>query len=376
MNRPKTKPEWIDTSNQLKYLLDILRQEPFIAVDTESDSLYSYYEKVCLIQFSTPQVDFLVDPLKVNVSDLASIFADESLQKIFHAAEYDILSLKRDYGFTFNNLFDTMLAARILGWNRYGLSALLQQHFGVQLDKRYQRYNWGRRPLSKDALNYARLDTHYLIELSKIQLQALKKQNRLREANEIFKRVTEVEPDPKEFNPDKFWRIKGSRDLLPYQQAILRELFIWRDKLARKLDRPPFKIINNSSLLELAKAPPTSQVELKQIKGLSENLVRHNGADILKAIQNGQADPLPPQPVNNYRPDEATLARYENLRQWRNHLAAKRGVEPDIIINNHTLMEVARQNPKSLKTLANTGILSDWQCETYGKSLLQVLRGL
>ena len=376
MHQPKTKPKWIDNPNQLTELLHILQRESFIAVDTESDSLYSYYEKVCLIQFSTLSDDFLIDPLKVNVSGLASIFADESPQKIFHAAEYDILSLKRDYGFSFNNLFDTMLAARVLGWNHYGLGTLLEQHFEVRLDKRYQRYNWGRRPLSKEALNYARLDTHYLIPLREIQVQGLKKQNRLREANDIFERVTKVEPASKEFNPDRFWRIKGARDLSPHQQAVLRELFIWRDKLSRKLDRPPFKVVNNSSLLEIAKAYPTSQTELRQIKGVSENLVRHNGTDILKAIQNGQADPPPQQPINNHRPDDATLVRYETLRQWRNRVAAKRGVEPDVIITNNTLMDIARRNPKTMKTLTNMDVLGSWQCEAYGKSLLQVLKEL
>ncbi len=373
-SQPNTQPEWIDTSKKLTHLLQILSNQPVIAVDTESDSLYSYFEKVCLIQFSTPQTDFLVDPLSVDISGLAPLFDNPSIQKIFHAAEYDFLSLKRDYGFEFNNLFDTMLAARILGWKRYGLATLLKNHFSVQLDKRFQRYNWGERPLSQEALRYARLDTHYLIGLRQIQLDALKKQNRLQEATEAFTRVTQVEPTPKVFDPDDFWRIKGAKNLPPQQRAILRELFILRDKIARKLDWPPFKVINSSVLVDLAKAQPDTYGKLKQTKGLGKNILRHNGPAILRAIQAGQSAQIPEHPANNHRPADSTLARYEQLRQWRNHVAAKRGVEPDVIINNHALMDIARRNPKNLKTLSKMGVLGDWQKEAYGQALLKVLR--
>lgn len=371
-----SSPKWIDKPDKLDRLINTLAMEPVIAVDTEADSLYSYFEKVCLIQFSIPDTDYLVDPLAVDVSGLASIFANSSIQKIFHAAEYDLLSLKRDYDFSFANLFDTMLAARILGWTRYGLATLLKEHFGVKLDKRFQRYNWGQRPLSKKALNYAHLDTHYLIPLREIQLNELKKQNRFREATEAFERATDVHPTPKLFNPDDFWRIKGSKELTPQEQAILRELFILRDKIARRLDLPLFKVINDAALVELAKSQPNNRNILQQIKGVGGKLVRHNGTAILKAIEKGRATAPPAYPSYNYRPDDYALARYEVLRQWRNNLAANRGVEPDVIINNHTLMEIARRNPKTLDTLAKMDVLGDWQCETYGESLMEVLKTL
>ena len=364
---------WIDTPDRLSRLVEALNHESVIGVDTESDSLYSYFEKVCLIQFSTSKADYLVDPLCVDVAGLAPLFADRAVQKIFHAAEYDLLSLKRDYGFAFANLYDTMLAARILGWTGYGLATLLKEHFAVELDKRFQRYNWGRRPLSKEALNYAHLDTHYLIALRDIQLNELKQKNRLREATEAFDRVSQVEPTPKIFSSDDFWRVKGCRDLTPQQQAIVRTLFILRDQLARKLDRPPFKIMNDAVLVELAKAPPSGQAGLLKIKGLGRKLVEYNGSDILKAIKEGQTDPAPQPPHNNHRPDENTLIRYEILRQWRNKLAADRGVEPDVIISNQVLMDIARRNPRNLRTLTKMGILGKWQQETYGRALLRVL---
>jgi ribonuclease D len=368
------KPLWINTSAGLDRLIKELFKEPLVAVDTESDSLYSYFEKVCLIQFSTPKADYVVDPLAIDVSKLAVVFADASIQKVFHAAEYDFLSLKRDYSFTFNNLFDTMVAARILGWNPYGLGALLSEHFGVQLDKRFQRYNWGQRPLSQKALDYAHLDTHYLIPLQAIQLEALQKQHRLREAQEAFERITRIQPSPKVFDPDDFWRIKGSKELKPQQQAVLRELFVLRDKIARKLDRPSFKVMNDVILLKLARIQPQDQAALQQIKGLSERLVEYNSGDILNAIQRGQDVPPPEYPSVHHWRDDSTMARYEVLRQWRNSFAAQRGVEPDVIISNQTLMDIARHNPKTLNKLTKIGVLGEWQFETYGKTLLKVLK--
>lgn len=369
------RPVWIDTLPKLKQLIKELTAEPLIAVDTESDSLYSYFEKVCLIQFSTIRVDYLVDPLSVDVSALAPLFANSAIQKVFHAAEYDLLSLKRDYDFTFANLFDTMLAARILGWSRYGLGPILEEYFRVKLDKRFQRHNWGQRPLNQQALDYARLDTHYLLQLRQIQLNELTRQDRLQEAFESFERQTHVQPSPKVFEPDDFWRIKGSKDLDPQQQAILRELFIVRDKIARKLDRPPFKVMDDTALVRLAKEQPRTDEELQKVKGLGPKLLQHNAQHILKAIQEGLVS-VPPQyqPNHHHRPDEDTLTRYEALRQWRNSLATERGVEPDVIIGNNTLMDIARRNPRSLGTLTRMGVLGNWQFEMYARSLLDVLK--
>lgn len=363
----------IDKPHQLNELKNILSGESLVAVDTESDSLYSYFEKVCLIQFSIANTDYLVDPLAVDVSELASIFANDAIQKVFHAAEYDLLSLKRDYNFTFANIFDTMLAARVLGWSRYGLGPILEEYFEVKLDKRFQRYNWGKRPLSEEALNYARLDTHYLLALREIQLEELKQKRRLREATESFDRETHVQPSSKVFDPEDFWRIKGSRELEPQQQAVLRELFVLRDKISRRIDRPPFKVMNDAVLVRLAELQPTDSREIQQIKGVGEHLLRHNASEIVKAVQRGQAAPHPRYPINHQRPDEDTLIRYEILRQWRNSLAAERGVEPDVIMGNDKLMDIARRNPQTLKALTNMEILGEWQFQTYGESVINVL---
>jgi ribonuclease D len=370
----KTPCTWIDSPAALNEMLARLLQSPLVAVDTESNSLYAYYERVCLIQFSIPSIDYLVDPLTIDVSRLGDLFADDRYEKVFHAAQYDILSLKRDYGFSFNNLFDTMIAARVLGWKRYGLGPILEERFDVRLNKRMQRYDWGIRPLPKQALDYARLDSHFLLPLREIQLAELQARNRLDEARRAFQRQTRSEPSPRVFNPDDFWRIRGARDLLPAEQSILRELYILRDRYARKLNRPPFKVMNDATLIRLAQAQPTDVRSLGRIKGLSHRMRREAGESLLEAIARGQAGPYPSYPRNHHRPpDEDTLRRYEALRAWRKLRAEARGVEPDVILPNSVLMALARRAPATAKALARVEGLDDWQRRTYGDELLDVL---
>jgi len=352
-----------------------LHNSSVVAVDTESDSLYVYFEKVCLIQFSIPGVDYLVDPLEVDISSLGDLFADERYQKVFHAAQYDIVSLKRDYGFAFANLFDTMIAARTLGWARYGLGSILQDRFGVQLDKRMQRYNWGTRPLSEEALSYARLDTHFLLPLREIQLSDLQTRNRLVEAQQAFRRQSRIEPTPKVFNPEDFWRVNGARDLPPVEQAVLRQLYVFRDQYARELNWPPFKVMNDAALVRLARARPTNLDSLARVKGLGRHLRHHAGDRLLGAIAIGLESPPPLYPRNQgQRPDDETLARYEALRAWRKRTAEARKVEPDVILPNSTLMALAKRAPRSATALARVKALDEWQRRTYGNELLDVLK--
>ncbi len=159
-------PELIQSSSQLNHLVDELTCQSRIAVDTESNSLHAYRERVCLIQFSTAETDYLVDPLTLeNLDILGPIFSDPEIEKVFHAAEYDLICLRRDYGFEFANLFDTMQAGRILGRKQAGLDRLIEEKFNLKVNKRFQKADWGARPLSPDLMLYARLDTHFLLPL-------------------------------------------------------------------------------------------------------------------------------------------------------------------------------------------------------------------
>ena len=159
-------PVLVQTADEYERLILDLNRRARIAVDTESNSLHAYRERVCLIQFSTPQTDYILDPFAFdNLDALAPIFASPRIEKIFHALEYDLICLRRDYGFEFCNLFDTMQAGRILGRKLAGLDRLLEDKFGVKVNKRFQKADWAVRPLSRDLQLYARLDTHYLIPL-------------------------------------------------------------------------------------------------------------------------------------------------------------------------------------------------------------------
>ncbi|RLC95441.1 MAG: ribonuclease D, partial [Chloroflexi bacterium] len=331
-------------------LLENLSDQPAIAVDTESNSLYAYQEQVCLIQISIPGADYIVDPLAdLDLSPLAPIFANPAVQKIFHAAEYDVMCLKRDFGFRFANLFDTMWAARILGWPHVGLGDVLQETFDVHTNKRYQRHNWGKRPLEPQALTYAGLDTHYLLPLRRLQADALTHKGCMEEAQEIFAQVAATEPASHTFSPESFWRIKGAHDLTRHEQAILRELAIWRDREARRQNRPHFKVLGDRTLVTLAQASPHTPERLLGLDGLKPYHVRRYGKHILRAIKQGAHAQPPRLPSPPLRHSEAEVNHFQAMRAWRKQVAAERGVAPDVIISNATLWTLAEQHPRTIE---------------------------
>ncbi|MCR4407067.1 MAG: ribonuclease D [Anaerolineae bacterium] len=368
-------PILVDTPQALARTVARLQAEPAVAVDTESNSFYVYHEQVCLIQFSIPGQDFLVDSLAISdLNPLAPLFADAGIEKVFHAAEYDVMCLKRDFGFQFVNLFDTMIAARILGWKRYGLGSILEEHFGVQQDKRLQRANWGQRPLSPEQLQYAALDTHYLLPLRDILRAELQARRREREAREAFAALPALEWTKQGFDPNGFWHIKGVHDLSPAGQAVLRELYLYRDEQARSRNLPPFKVLSNAVLIHLSERRPTTIGELRQVKGITQVVVKRYGRGLLDAIRRGWNASPPRLPERPPRPQNAVLERYEALRRWRKRRAEARGVEPDVLISNETLFELAKRAPQDLEALAELDLLGPWKLETYGTELLAVLR--
>lgn len=368
-------PTVVTTPGQLGELLEVLSHESSVAVDTESNSLYAYQEQVCLIQFSISDADYLVDPLAVqDLSPLRTLFADPRTQKVFHAAEYDVMCLKRDFDFCFANLFDTMWAARILGWPRVGLGDLLQENFGVCTKKRYQRYNWGKRPLEREALAYACIDTHYLLDLRQLQVNALTQQSRMEEAHEVFDQVAASEPPWSSFSPEDFWNIKGAHDLTGREQAVLRELCIWRDREARHRDRPHFKVLNDHTLVVLAQARPRRSEDLIGVDNLKPFHVRRYGKGIVQAIEHGMHAQPPQPPLPPPRHSDAEVARFRALRSWRKQVAADRRVDTDVIVSNAALWALAEQNPRTLNDLNHIEKLGPWKQKTYGKAILKTLK--
>lgn len=376
-------PIWIDHPDDLRRMTRVLTAAPLVAVDTESNSLFAYQERTCLIQFSTPRADYLVDPLSLDIqllkSVLAPIFSDPAIEKVFHAAEYDLLVLSRDFGFNFDNLFDTMLAARVMGRDAYGLGFLLEQEFNVRVDKRHQRANWGQRPLPSHLMDYAQVDTHYLIPLRHRLKAELEKSGRWELAREDFNHFSlgngEIAGKRKNYK-NEIWRITGWDRLSPQKLAVLYELCLFRDRQAHAQNRPLFKILSDHTLLEIAEACPESLEEIQRLPGYSPRQAQRYNQAVLQAVRRGlQASPLhpPPRPP---RPDPNYLARLDVLREWRKRTARKMGVESDVILPRGLMEEIARHRPRRLEDLNRVFQHYPWRLAKFGEAILELLSGV
>jgi ribonuclease D len=355
--------------------LEALRSEPRLAIDLEANSMYAYRERVCLIQISIPSTDFIIDPIPgFDLSGLGALLEDPAVEKVFHAAEYDLILVKRDYGWELNNLFDTMWAARILGYPQIGLASLLDQFFGVKMSKRYQKANWCHRPLSTAELTYAQKDTHYLLDLRDRLALELAQCDHLPEAGEIFEEQSRVRLQNNGFDPQGFWNLNGVYELNPAQLAALQALYLFRDQEARRRDAPHFKVLNDRTLLELASRLPALLDDLLSIHGMSPGQRHRYGRRLLDVIAQSRQDTLSPPPKRGPRPSDEILARFEKLHQWRKRRAQARGVESDVIVSRDALWTIANHDPQNEKELANLGVLGPWRLKTYGREILQLIR--
>jgi ribonuclease D len=366
-----TRPVWIGTQHALNMLIKELKKQTRIAVDTEANSLYAYHERVCLIQFSTSDTDYLLDPLALaNLSALEEIFASPEIEKVFHAVDYDVYGLNRDFGFSIHNLFDTMIAARTMGYKSLGLGNLLKEKFGIELDKRFQKANWGQRPLPEDLVDYARLDTRYLLALRDELEQDLRQHGRWELAHEDFVRASQVNGhngDPRE----RWQRVSGQQDLNRRQQTILHELCLARERIAEKLDRPLFKVISDRHLLALAQNAPQKMAELKD-SGLSERQVHRVGRIMLEAVQRGKSASLV-RAAESERMPEAVMKRLQQLKAWRKETAEELKVESDVILPRITMQAIAEQNPADSASLSAIMRESPWRLSHYGEGILNAL---
>lgn len=369
---PLPPPTWIATPSALARLAADLSRQPRLAVDTESNSLHAYQEQVCLIQFSTAGADFLIDPLAIDdLSPLAPLFANPAIEKVFHAVEYDLIGLRRDYGFTIVNLFDTMQAARILGYPRVGLDSLLNEKFGIQVDKRYQKADWGRRPLSPDLLNYARLDTHYLLALRDALHDELAARGLWPLAVEEFARLALGNGNAR--SEETSWQKLGRAHRLDGQQlAVMQAVWEWREARARALDRPVFKVLGEKWLVALAQHMPSRPEDLSRL-GLTPRQIHAYGRDLLAAVERGRrAAPLlrtrPP------RPSQAYLDRLDRLSEWRKEAGRKMGVDSDIVLPRPFMHAIAERAPKTLEELAEAMPNAPWRIERFGADILAAIR--
>ena len=374
-------PILVEDERGFDELLDVLDEVDEVAVDTEADSFFNYREKVCLIQVTAGGDDWLVDPLAgFDLEPMGDALADPTLVKVFHDGEFDVLILKRDYGFELAGLFDTRVAAMALGWENPGLASVVAEVFDVELDKSQQRSDWSRRPLSQRQIEYARLDTHYLLplrehlegELAGTDLEAV--------VEGECRRVEALPPVERVFDPDEFVRVKGARQLDPAGQQALRELFVMRDGLARERDLPPFKVLGNAALIELARARPSGMKALERAGATSPRQARSLGRPILEALERArELGPLRELPKlapkgGTGELSEEQVELHERLKEWRKRKAAAEGFDSSLVLNRVTLIELAKSAPGDEERLERVPGIQDWQVERYGRELVDVVR--
>jgi len=372
MSETLPPPVWVNTKLLLQKMIDDLVTQNRLAVDTESNSLHAFREQVCLVQISSTNADYLIDPLVLkDLSALAPFFSDPKIEKIFHASEYDLVCLRRDFGFSFANLFDTMHAARVLGYPAVGLDRLLSDKFKIQTDKRHQKANWAARPLTKEQIHYARLDTHYLFDLRDVLEKELREKERLTFAEEDFTRACLFDEQKHKNNIESWERFASRKDLSLRDLTILAHLCKWRDMEAEKLNRPVYKVIMDDTLVTMSKNSPQHKVDLSAL-GLSEKQIHLWGDGVLAAIRQGASAPLVERKQAEAR-DDAYLRRLEKLKVWRKKTGLEIGVESDVILPKPYVSAIAEKPPKSLDELASLMKETPTRVEKYGAQILKVL---
>jgi ribonuclease D len=377
---------FVDTPEQLAECAGDVARSPSVGLDTESNGFHAYFEKVCLLQIATPDADWAVDTLALRPDPLVPLLADPARECILHAAEYDVLCMKRDYALTFGRIFDTHAAAQTLGIGKVGLHSLLEDQLGVRLEIDEQRSDWGKRPLSKQQLEYAFADVRFLLPLREKIGEQLAARGLTAEAEAEFARLVAKDPRPREFDPEGWQKIKAARTLEGRGRAVLRELYLLRDRRAREVDRPAFKVLSDLFLAEVARRLPRTEEELLRVPGTSAAALKKIGSQVLDAVKQGLEAEPPGRPrpggSNGQRwrrgapgaPSPEVEERYERLRAWRKERAEARKVEVQVIAPNAVLWAIARANPADVQTLGAVEGMDPFRIEQYGKAILEVLR--
>lgn len=313
-----------------------------IAVDTESNSLYAYFEKVCLVQFSAGNRHVLLDPLRLeSLEPLRQVFADVAIEKIFHAGEYDILSMKRDFGFDFVNVFDTMIAAKILGRKEIGLCSLLESEFGIKLNKKFQKANWGKRPITEEMIRYGAEDTVHLRRLRDQLAAELTKRELMTLAQEDFRHLCETPCGSNRPMEAVWWRVaKFPQDLTHKDALRLQALVTWRELIAERENTPTYRVVRNEVLTELATQHPKTMEDLWKFPGLSERLLRKHGKSLLRQLHQKPENEELGRPSSSPLPSHAVMTRRQVLRDWRRDVGLRYDVPSEVILPKELLERI------------------------------------
>jgi ribonuclease D len=366
----------------LETLADELRGSKVIALDSESDSLHHHREKVCLVQLASDRGHaVLIDPLAgLDLAPLAPLIADPAVAKVFHGADYDVTTMKRDFGFTFGGLFDTMLAARFLGLKEIGLQAVLRDELGVAVSKDSQKDDWSRRPLTPTQEAYAIADVLHLIPLYERLVARLRETGRLAWVEEESAAVAALEAARRDKDPDAWARVKGARKLNRRQQAALRAAWAWREAIAEETDIPAFKIATSETLLAVAEQMPATASDLRRIRpGLSHRALSRSGplVEALAAVAAAEERALPVPPPGTPRPPlppEPVRKRVDALKKWRTAEAARLGIDVSVVLPQRLLDKVAEAAPREVPALARVEGIRRWRVDALGEAIVRVVR--
>ena len=369
--------QYLDQSSEVDRFLDQISDVTELALDTEGASFHRFVDRVYLLQLSTREASAILDPLTIGVpKGLGALLEARSVEVVFHDADYDLRLLHQDYGWHTRNIFDTRVAAQLLGIRAFGLAALLEKYFGVKLDKKHQRADWSMRPLTQGMLDYAAQDTIHLLELRDRLKGELERSGRWEWAVEEFGLLEGTRWNDDD-SANAFLRIKGARDLSRRELAILRELVPWRDAIAGQLDRATFRVLGNEQLLEISKQQPASRDVLGAIKGMPRGILDSRGGELLDAVKRGLAVPdseLPRFPkAQRWDRDPDFDSRVNALKTARDSAATRLDLDPGVLCSRDRMEAVARKNPSSREELDGIPELRRWQARELGDAFVKAL---
>jgi len=368
---------YLDTDAAVERWLSTIRSAPVLALDTEGASFHRFVDRVYLLQLSTHDQHAIIDPLAVTgLPALGELVQHPEVEIVFHDADYDLRLLRQDYGWQIRNVFDTRIAAQLLGIKAFGLAALLERSFGLKLDKKHQRADWSMRPLSADMLDYAAQDTMHLIGLRDLLHEELRQRGRLTWAQEEFRRLETIAWAPDD-SGNGFLKVKGTRDLTRRELAIFRELVVWRDATALKLDRATFRVIANEVLFDVVRTVPRTKEALGRLKGMPRGIHERAGGEILAAIERGLAVPegeLPRFPkAPRWEKDPSFDHKVGALKGVRDAAAAQLELDPGVLCSRERMESVARLLPPEPQALTQIPEFRQWQIEVLGQGFVDAL---
>ena len=370
--------QYLDRSSEVDRFLNEISGVTELALDTEGASFHRFLDRIYLLQLSTRDRSAIIDPLPIgSPAKLGQLLQDPKVEVVFHDADYDLRLVHQDYGWHVTKIFDTRVAAQLLGIKSFGLAALLEQYFDVKLDKKHQRADWSMRPLTPDMLEYAAQDTRYLLQLRDHMKSELERRGRWHWAEEEFSRLEGTRWEAEE-SMEGFLRMKGARDLNRRELAVLREVANWRDTVAAQLDRATFRVMGNEVLLELARRAPRSVSELSAIKGMPKGMIERAGADIVAGIRRGMDAPeadLPKFPRGQrWNKDRDFDDRVSRLKAVRDAAATRLELDPGVLCSRERLENIARSGALTLQDLKSVPDLRQWQIDQMGEGFLEALR--